>query len=316
MSQPFKSDKSAKTENGALHPASEQQLETFIDAIWMERGLSENTLNAYRADLTGLAKWLSTQNHQDLLYASRSQILEYLTYRVNQGIKSRSTARLLSSIKRFYQYCVREQLIKVDPSDRIDAPKLGRSLPKFLSEAEVEALLDAPDLKDPLGVRDRTMLELLYATGLRVSELVGLRMEQINLRQGVVRVQGKGNKERLVPLGEEAQSWLETYLQDARHQITPAAASDYVFTTRRKSAMTRQAFWYLIKRYANKVGIKKHLTPHTLRHCFATHLLNHGADLRVVQMLLGHSDLSTTQIYTHVARERLRSLHAAHHPRG
>ncbi|WP_455196758.1 site-specific tyrosine recombinase XerD [Kaarinaea lacus] len=310
MSQP------SRAEDAALHSASEQQLETFIDAIWMERGLSENTLNAYRADLSGLAKWLYTQYQLDLLQVSRSQILEYLTCRVNQGIKSRSTARLLSSIKRFYQYCVREQLIKTDPSDRIDAPKLGRSLPKFLSESEVEALLDSPDLKDPLGVRDRTMLELLYATGLRVSELVALKIDQINLRQGVVRVLGKGNKERLVPLGEEAQSWLEQYLSDARHQITPAAASDYVFTTRRQSAMTRQAFWYLVKRYANKVGIKKHLTPHTLRHCFATHLLNHGADLRVVQMLLGHSDLSTTQIYTHVARERLRSLHAAHHPRG
>lgn len=310
MSQP------SRAEDAALHSASEQQLETFIDAIWMERGLSENTLNAYRADLSGLAKWLYTQYQLDLLQVSRSQILEYLTCRVNQGIKSRSTARLLSSIKRFYQYSVREQLIKTDPSDRIDAPKLGRSLPKFLSESEVEALLDSPDLKDPLGVRDRTMLELLYATGLRVSELVALKIDQINLRQGVVRVLGKGNKERLVPLGEEAQSWLEQYLSDARHQITPAAASDYVFTTRRQSAMTRQAFWYLVKRYANKVGIKKHLTPHTLRHCFATHLLNHGADLRVVQMLLGHSDLSTTQIYTHVARERLRSLHAAHHPRG
>ncbi|WP_455366808.1 site-specific tyrosine recombinase XerD [Kaarinaea lacus] len=308
--------RSSKLAETALPPASQQQLETFIDAIWMERGLSENTLNAYRADLSGLGKWLYAQFQQDLLQASRSQILEYLTLRVNQGIKSRSTARLLSSVKRFYQYNVREQVIKVDPSDRIDAPKLGRSLPKFLSEGEVEALLEAPDLKDPLGVRDRTMLELLYATGLRVSELVALKMDQINLRQGVVRVQGKGNKERLVPLGEEAQSWLEQYLGDARHQITPAAASDYVFTTRRRSAMTRQAFWYLIKRYANKVGIKKHLTPHTLRHCFATHLLNHGADLRVVQMLLGHSDLSTTQIYTHVARERLRSLHAAHHPRG
>lgn len=310
------SQSSRQRTDGALHPASERQLETFIDAIWMERGLSENTLNAYRTDLAGLAKWLYAQFQQDVLHATRSQILEYLTYRVGQGTKSRSTARLLSSIKRYYQFCVREQLIKLDPSDRIDAPKLGRTLPKFLSEVEVEALLDAPDLKDPLGIRDRTMLELLYATGLRVSELVNLTMDQINLRQGVVRVQGKGNKERLVPLGEEAMSWLEQYLKEARHQITPPGASDYVFTTRRHSAMTRQAFWYLVKRYAKKVGIKKHLTPHTLRHCFATHLLNHGADLRVVQMLLGHSDLSTTQIYTHVARERLRSLHAEHHPRG
>lgn len=300
-----------------MSPASLQQLETFIDAIWMERGLSENTLNAYRADLSGFAKWLhSNHKNTDLLKAERSQILGYLSHRVNLGTKSRSAARLLSSIKRFYQYCVREQLLKEDPSDRIDAPKLGRSLPKFLSEEEVEALLDAPDLKDPLGVRDRTMLELLYATGLRVSELVKLKTGQINLRQGVVRIQGKGNKERLVPLGQESISWLEKYLKDARSKIAPELSNDYVFTTRRQSAMTRQAFWYLIKRYARKVGIKKHLTPHTLRHCFATHLLNHGADLRVVQMLLGHSDLSTTQIYTHVAQERLKNLHAQHHPRG
>ena len=305
-----------KHEGSDLCAASQQQLEIFIDAIWMERGLSENTLSAYRTDLQGLAKWLFAENEKDLLSASRSDILEYLTYRVSLGTKSRSTARLLSSVKQFYQYCIREQLLKEDPSDRIDAPKLGRSLPKFLSEAEVEALLDAPDLKDPIGIRDRTMLEVVSATGLRVSGLVTLTTNQINLRQGVVRILGKGNKERLVPLGEEAISWLEKYMNDARHQITPAAASDYLFTTRRHSGMTRQAFWYLIKRYAQKVGIKKHLTPHTLRHCFATHLLNHGADLRVVQMLLGHSDLSTTQIYTHVARERLRSLHAQHHPRG
>ena len=300
-----------------ISSASEQQLETFLDAIWMERGLSENTLNAYRSDLSGFAKWLyKEQQRTDLLKAERSQIQEYLAYRVNLGTKSRSAARLLSSIKRFFQYCVRESLLKEDPSDRIDAPKLGRPLPKFLSEEEVEALLDAPDLKDPLGIRDRTMLELLYATGLRVSELVTLKTGQINLRQGVVRIQGKGNKERLVPLGQESISWLEKYLKDARGKIAPELSNDYVFTTRRQSAMTRQAFWYLIKRYARKVGIKKHLTPHTLRHCFATHLLNHGADLRVVQMLLGHSDLSTTQIYTHVAQERLRNLHAQHHPRG
>lgn len=307
----------SKQSEPSVSPASQQQLETFIDAIWMERGLSENTLNAYRADLSGFAKWLNAKHKgTDLVDAERSQILGYLSHRVKLGSKSRSAARLLSSVKRFYQYCVREQLIREDPSDRVDAPKLGRSLPKFLSEDEVEALLDAPDLKDPIGVRDRTMLELLYATGLRVSELVGLKTGQINLRQGVVRIQGKGNKERLVPLGQESISWLEKYLNDTRQKIAPPSSSDYVFTTRRQSAMTRQAFWYLIKRYALKVGIKKHLTPHTLRHCFATHLLNHGADLRVVQMLLGHSDLSTTQIYTHVAQERLRNLHAQHHPRG
>lgn len=316
MSQ--QTDKKARDNTLSMSSTSQQQLETFIDAIWMERGLSENTLNAYRADLSGFAKWLYAhkKNSKDLLHAERDQIMSYLAHRVKLGTKSRSAARLLSSIKRFYQYCVREQLLSEDPSDRIDAPKIGRSLPKFLSEDEVEALLDAPDLKDPLGVRDRTMLELLYATGLRVSELVQLKTGQINLRQGVVRIQGKGNKERLVPLGEESIDWLEKYLNDARQKISPSPANDYVFTTRRQSAMTRQAFWYLIKRYAQKVGIKKHLTPHTLRHCFATHLLNHGADLRVVQMLLGHSDLSTTQIYTHVAQERLRNLHAQHHPRG
>lgn len=297
-------------------PQSQQQLEAFIDAIWMERGLSENTLNAYRADLIGLARWLYSNHQMNLLDATRSHLLDYLSYRVSKGSKSRSAARMLSSVKRFYQYYVREQAIQEDPSDRIDAPKLGRSLPKFLSEEEVEALLNAPDLTDPIGIRDRTMLELLYATGLRVSELVNLTLDQINLRQGVVRIQGKGDKERLVPLGEEAISWMNNFLEHGRPKITPAGASDYIFTTRRQSSMTRQAFWYLVKRYAKKVGIRKHLTPHTLRHCFATHLLNHGADLRVVQMLLGHSDLSTTQIYTHVARERLRNLHAEHHPRG
>ena len=308
--------KSVKAAHSGVKATSEQQLESFIDSIWMERGLSENTLNAYRTDLQGLANWLEEHSQTELLNASRQDLLDYLTYRVQQGSKARSTARLLSSIKRLYQHAVREQKIKTDPSDRIDAPKLGRALPKYLTESEVEALLDAPDLTDPIGVRDRTMLELLYATGLRVSELVNLKIDQINLRQGVVRILGKGNKERLVPMGDEAVTWLEKYFKEVRHQITPASVSDSVFTTRRHSAMTRQAFWYLIKRYALRMGINKHLTPHTLRHCFATHLLNHGADLRVVQMLLGHSDLSTTQIYTHVARERLKNLHAQHHPRG
>jgi len=303
-------------QSGTICAESLQQVDVFLDTIWMERGLSQNTLNAYRADLLGLAKWLGASDGTELLKASRSHLLDYLSHRVDQGTKSRSAARLLSSIKRFFQYAVRQQLVSEDPSDRIAAPKLGRSLPKFLSEAEVEALLEAPDLSDCIGVRDRTMLEVLYATGLRVSELVNLNVGQLNLRQGVIRVMGKGNKERLVPLGEEAAAWLERYLSKARGEIAPPAVCEAVFTTRRHSSMTRQAFWYLIKRYAAKVGIQKHLTPHTLRHCFATHLINHGADLRVVQMLLGHSDLSTTQIYTHVAKERLRSLHAAHHPRG
>ncbi|NOZ53258.1 MAG: site-specific tyrosine recombinase XerD [Gammaproteobacteria bacterium] len=296
--------------------ANQQQLDTFLDTIWMERGLSQNTLAAYRADLLGLAQWLNVNAQTELLLASRSQLLDYLSYRVHQGTKSRSAARFLSSVKRFFQHAIRQQLIVEDPSDRIVAPKLGRSLPKYLSETEVEALLEAPDLSNNIGVRDRTMLELLYATGLRVSELVNLSMGQLNLRQGVVRVMGKGDKERLVPLGEDAVLWLERYLSTVRGEIAPPTTCDVVFITRRRSGMTRQAFWYLIKRYALKVGIRKHLTPHTLRHCFATHLINHGADLRVVQMLLGHSDLSTTQIYTHVATERLRSLHAEHHPRG
>ena len=223
---------------------------------------------------------------------------------------------MLSSLRRFYRYLRREHLIEVDPTARLAAPKLGRPLPKSLTEAEVEALLAAPDTDDVVGFRDRTMLELLYATGLRVSELVGLSAAEINLRQGVVRVLGKGAKERLVPLGEEAVSWLERYLRDVRAELLRGGTSTALFPSRRGRAMTRQTFWHAIKRYARRAAIAKTLSPHTLRHSFATHLLNHGADLRVVQMLLGHSDLSTTQIYTHVARARLKSLHAQHHPRG
>jgi integrase/recombinase XerD len=290
-------------------------IERFLDALWLEHGLSENTLTAYRSDLQGLAHYLARQQG-GLLDADRAELLGYLQWRVEQGAKPRSSARLLSSIRRFYRYLVRERLLAEDPSARIDAPKLGRALPKSLTETEVEALLTAPDSSELLGMRDRAMLEVLYASGLRVSELISLTLSQVNLQQGLVKVIGKGNKERLVPLGEEALGWLERYLRESRGLLLGASQSDVLFPSRRGSAMTRQAFWQLIKRYAVQAGISKSLSPHTLRHAFATHLLNHGADLRVVQLLLGHSSLSTTQIYTHVARERLKSLHAQHHPRG
>ncbi|MBU6422151.1 MAG: site-specific tyrosine recombinase XerD [Gammaproteobacteria bacterium] len=296
-------------------PESARDIEQFLDAMWSERGLADNTLSAYRADLQGLARWLDEQG-VGIIGAARDQLLAFLAWRMQQGARPRSTARQLSSIRRFYRYMLREGRITEDPSTRIDMPKLGRPLPKSLTEAEVVTLLKSPDVGNALGVRDRAMLEVLYATGLRVSELVSLRLEQVNLRQGVVRVLGKGNRERLVPIGEEAQGWVEKYLQDARGEILGAQQTDFLFPTRRSDHMTRQAFWHIIKRYAQKAGIPEALSPHTLRHAFATHLLNHGADLRVVQMLLGHSDVSTTQIYTHVARERLKELHAQHHPRG
>ena len=294
---------------------NKNEIEAFADALWMERGLSDNTLSAYRSDLNSLGSWLEQRNIS-LLEAQRNDLLEYLADRAKEGARVRTTARLLSSLRRFYQYLVREGRLEEDPSARIDAPKQNRPVPKFLTEDEVERLLDAPDIGDPLGLRDRTMLEMLYASGLRVSELVTLDMHQVNLQQGVVRITGKGGKERLVPFGEEAIRWLDQYIRDARPELLKGRACDALFPTRRAAAMTRQAFWHLIKRYALKAGIEKHLSPHTLRHAFATHLLNHGADLRVVQMLLGHSNLSTTQIYTHVARERLKSLHSEHHPRG
>jgi len=291
-------------------------IERFVDALWMERGLSQNTLSAYRSDLSKFAIWLNAKTGRTLEQAKRLDLLDYLADQSNRSKKPRSTARLLSCLRQFYQHALREGWVQVDPSSRIDAPKLGRSLPKSLSEEEVEALLDAPDLKTPEGFRDRTMLEVLYATGLRVSELVGLRLEQVGLAQGAVRVVGKGDKERLVPLGEDAVDWLDRFLKSARTELLQEQFCNEIFPTRRGNGMTRQAFWYRIKKHAQTAGITKHLSPHTMRHAFATHLLNHGADLRVVQMLLGHSDLSTTQIYTHVAQERLKSLHAMHHPRG
>jgi len=291
-------------------------VERFADALWMERGLSRNTLSAYQSDLNKLARWLESNRSRQLLEARREDLLEYLAFQSRQSRKPRSTARLLSCMRQFYQHALREGWIDTDPSGRIDAPKLGRPLPKSLTEQEVESLLAAPDLESPEGFRDRAMLEVLYATGLRVSELVGLRLEQVGLAQGVVRVVGKGDKERLVPLGEDAVDWLERFMASVRQDLLKEHFCNEIFPTRRGSGMTRQAFWYRIKKHAQTAGINKHLSPHTLRHAFATHLLNHGADLRVVQMLLGHSDLSTTQIYTHVAQERLKTLHAMHHPRG
>ncbi|HEY0634819.1 MAG TPA: site-specific tyrosine recombinase XerD [Gammaproteobacteria bacterium] len=300
----------------ALSETDTTLLGRFLDALWLERGLTASTLTAYRSDLEGFASWLGVQNGS-LATASREALLEYLQLRSREGARPRTTARLLSSLRRFYRYLIRERVREDDPSARVESPKLGRPLPKSLSEEEVEALLDAPDSRSALGLRDRAMLEVLYATGLRVSELVGLTLGQINLQQGGVKVIGKGRKERLVPLGEVAVEWLERYLRESRPLLLGREGiSDALFPSRRGTAMTRQAFWQHIKRYAVVAGITKTLSPHTLRHAFATHLLNHGADLRVVQLLLGHSSLSTTQIYTHVARERLKALHAAHHPRG
>jgi integrase/recombinase XerD len=291
-------------------------IERFADALWLERGLSRNTLSAYQSDLRKLVNWLQEKHGHGLLQAQRGDLLAYLASLTQQGRKPRSTARLLSCLRQFYQHGLREGWVTADPSARIDAPKLGRPLPKSLTESEIESLLNAPTLDDPEGFRDRTMLELLYATGLRVSELIGLRPEQVSLNQGVIRVVGKGGKERLVPMGDEAQEWLVRFTQEARHDLLGARVCPHLFPTRRGQGMTRQAFWYRIKKHAQVAGINKPISPHTLRHAFATHLLNHGADLRVVQLLLGHSDLSTTQIYTHVARERLQQLHAQHHPRG
>ena len=288
-------------------------IERFVDALWMERGLAANTLLAYRRDLEHFARWL-LPNTIDLLSVQHADVLDYLA--ANTDAPARTLARRLSTLKRFYQHEVREARLITDPTAQVSAPKLGRALPEALTEPEVERLLAAPDIADPIGLRDRAMLELLYATGLRVSELVSLESSSLNLRQGVVRVIGKGGKERLVPLGEEALDWLDRFSREGRVAILGSRTSIAVFPTRRGRAMSRQAFWQLIKRYALIGGIHKHLSPHTLRHSFATHLLNHGADLRVIQMLLGHSDLSTTQIYTHVARTRLQELHAEHHPRG
>ena len=297
-----------------VKPQPEQELiDQFIDAMWLESGLAKNTLSAYRTDISNLASFLSPQS---LLSADQSNIQQFLAQLMARGIKGSSSARMLSTIRRFYRYQLRQNKITTDPCVQVLSPKQGRTLPKSLSEAQVDDLLLAPDVTTVLGLRNRAMLETLYATGLRVTELVNLSLLEINLDVGVVRIVGKGNKERLVPLGEEAIIWISKYLQSARDDLLNTRSCEAVFVTARGAAMTRQAFWYMIKRYALAVGITQSLSPHTLRHAFATHLINHGADLRSVQMLLGHADLSTTQIYTHVARERLQSMHARHHPRG
>ena len=305
-----------KSRPAALPPASDadsRSIEEFIDLSWMERGLAEATLSAYRSDLSRFSRWLSGRGRR-LEEVRRLDVLDFLGEHAHWP--PRTVARRLSALRRFYQHLEREGRIGNNPCDRVDAPRLGRPLPGVLSEQEVERLLAAPDLETASGVRDRAMLEVLYATGLRVSELVGLRSEQVNLIQGVLRVVGKGGKERLVPLGEPAVEWLERYLRKGRPDILVERRTPALFPTSRGRAMTRQAFWHLIKRYAARAGISQGISPHTLRHAFATHLLDHGADLRVVQMLLGHRDISTTQIYTHIARERLKVLHARHHPRG
>ena len=290
-------------------------IEQFADVLWLERGLSRNTLDAYQSDLRKLSKWTNSNRNTSLLHTSRADLLGFLAMLSEAGNSSRSSARLLSSARQFYQWATREALIQADPTLQIEMPRQGRPLPKSLTEQQVEELLEAPDLSTAEGFRDRTMFEVLYATGLRVSELIRLRPEQVNLNQGVVRVTGKGNKERLVPLGEDALEWLQRFISGPRQDLLRGKICDDLLPTRRGSGMTRQAFWYRIKAHALRAGVHTHISPHTLRHAFATHLLNHGADLRVVQMLLGHSDISTTQIYTHVADQRLRDMYHDHHPR-
>ena len=294
-------------------------VDAFCDALWLEDGLARNTLEAYRRDLRLLAAWLHKTHAMALREAQDAHLHAFFASRHAAGNAHRasSDARMLSTLKRFYQYCLRERGVKADPTLKLDAPKRAPRFPKTLSEADVEALLAAPDAATPLGLRDRAMLEVLYASGLRVSELVGLRTFEANLAAGVLRVLGKGAKERLVPLGEEAVDWVKRYLEAARSALLGKnAQTDALFVTSRGGAMTRQAFWHLIRRYGASAIPGKALSPHVMRHAFATHLINHGADLRVVQMLLGHADISTTQIYTHVARERLKKLHQEHHPRG
>jgi integrase/recombinase XerD len=314
MAHNFLHTNAAETGDG-LPKDPKALIDRFLDAIWMERGLSENTLGAYRADLVALNHRL-TGRDVELARAARADILDYIAWRVESGAKPRSTARQLSSFRRFYRYLLREGMLTEDPTAQIAMPKIGRSLPQSLTEEEVESLLAAPVVGEPLGHRDRAMLEVLYATGVRVSELINLRISQVNLNQGVLRIIGKGDRERLIPLGDEAQDWIRAFINGPRVEILLERQTDFLFPTRRGDRMTRQAFWHIIKRYAKKAGVKKKLSPHTVRHAFATHLLNNGADLRVVQLLLGHSDVSTTQIYTHVARERMKELHSRHHPRG
>jgi integrase/recombinase XerD len=293
---------------------SQAGIDRFLDALWIEDGLSANTLAAYRRDLQAYADWLASQSARTLDHTRELDLLGYIAHR-REG-RASSANRRLTVLKRYFRWALREHLVQADPTLRLSAAKQPQRHPKTLSEAQVEALLEAPDIDTPLGLRDRTMIELMYASGLRVSELVTLSSVHVSLNDGVLRVMGKGSKERLVPFGEVANGWLRRYVAEARADILQGRQSDALFVTARGGPMTRQMFWTLLKKHARQAGITAPLSPHTLRHAFATHLLNHGADLRAVQLLLGHADISTTTIYTHIARERLRVLHAEHHPRG
>lgn len=295
-------------------PSADPLIDRFIDAVWLEDGLARNTLVAYRRDLDALGAWLGERGSSITLGGEP----EIAAYFAEEHASTRATTanRRLAVLRRFYRWAVREGIVALDPTLRLKGAKVPPRFPKTLTEAQVEALLAAPDVDTPLGLRDRAMLELLYATGLRVSELVALTMLNLSLQEGLVRVVGKGSKERIVPLGEEARRWIERYLKESRPVLLAGRVADAIFVTQRAAGMSRQMFWVLIKRHASRACIEAPLSPHGLRHAFATHLLNHGADLRVVQLLLGHADISTTQIYTHVARARLKSLHAQHHPRG
>ncbi len=292
-------------------------IDGFCDAIWLEDGLAKNTLASYRADLIIFERWLKANGREkSLLEVTRQDILAYLADAFSQSKKPRTSARLLSTLKRLYQFLLREGSVKEDPTLKIRSPKIPKNIPQSLIEIDVDKILEAPNTDSPMGIRDRAMLEVLYGSGLRVSELVSIRMNQINLSEGVIRVVGKGSKERVIPIGEPARDWVGKYLEISRPVILGRGISDTLFVTSRHQGMSRQAFWNLIRKYVFVAGVKKKVSPHTLRHAFATHLLNNGADLRVVQLLLGHANVSTTQIYTHVAKERLKSLHEKHHPRG
>ncbi len=295
-----------------------KQIDSFINAIFIESGLSKNTCDSYRRDLIKFAEWYQDlySDTSSIVGADNGEILRYLGFQATKGISARSIARSLSTLRRFYTFLKQRNIIPIDPTHLIQAPKIGRPLPESLTEKDITQLINAPDVDETLGLRDRSMIELLYATGLRVTELVELKVSQVNLNQGYLKIIGKGNKERLVPTGDESIFWLKKYYDESRPILTKKVASDVLFLSKRGEGMTRQAFWHIIKRNAKAQGITKHISPHTLRHSFATHLLNHGADLRVVQMLLGHSDLSTTQIYTHVAQARLKQIFTEHHPRG
>ena len=298
-----------------MNNAEPKEVTFFLNQLWLESGLSQHTIAAYRHDLLAFSAWLIARKKQ-LLTATQVDITQYLMHVTLQGKKTSSQTRYISTIRRFYQQLYQNNQIETDPSAHITSPKRAKPLPHSLTEAEVEQLLDAPNIETSLGYRDKTMLELLYATGIRVSELVTIGLSQVNLRRGLIHCIGKGNKERLVPIGEEAMNWLDQYIVAVRPQLLKGRLSEDLFPTRRGRAMTRQAFWYIVKRYAAAAEIEKALSPHTLRHAFATHLLNHGADLRIVQLLLGHADVSTTQIYTHIAKERLKQVHSQYHPRG